>query len=147
VVEAGNARLAAVRISESEVAALSDLVVSLASCIDEPDRFSELDIALHEAVCAAANNFLLSQFMNIVGTLGKVSRERTGGLRQVREAALRDHRRILDALQAHDPDAAERAMLEHLDHVEQGLRPATGSDATEPPAHAAEPAATGTQGR
>jgi GntR family transcriptional repressor for pyruvate dehydrogenase complex len=147
VVEAGNARLAAVRISEGEVAALSDLVVSLASCIDDPDRFSELDIALHEAVCAAANNFLLSQFMNIVSTLGKVSRERTGGLRQVREAALHDHRRILDALQAHDPDAAERAMLEHLDHVEEGLRPATGSVATEPPAHAAEPAAAGTRAR
>ena len=150
VVEAGNARLAAVRVSESEVAALSGLVVSLASCIDDPDRFSELDIALHEAVCAAANNFLLSQFMNIVSTLGKVSRERTGGLRQVREAALHDHRRILDALQAHDPDAAERAMLEHLDHVEQGLRPETGSDGTElraHPAHPAEPAAAGTQAR
>ena len=124
VVEVGNARLAAFRITESEVAALGDLVASLASCIDDPDRFSELDIALHEAVCGAANNFLLSQFMNIVSTLGKVSRERTGGLRAVREAALRDHRRILDALRAHDPDAAQQAMLEHLDHVEQGLRPA-----------------------
>jgi GntR family transcriptional repressor for pyruvate dehydrogenase complex len=124
VVEAGIARLAAFRITESEVAALGDLVASLASCIDDPDRFSELDIALHEAVCGAANNFLLSQFMNIVSTLGKVSRERTGGLRAVREAALRDHRRILDALRAHDPDAAQQAMLEHLDHVEQGLRPA-----------------------
>jgi GntR family transcriptional repressor for pyruvate dehydrogenase complex len=126
VVEVGNARLAALRITDSEIAALGDLVASLAGCIDDPDRFSELDIALHEAVCAAANNFLLAQFMNIVSTLGKVSRERTGGLRAVREAALRDHRRILDALRAHDPDAAQRAMLEHLDHVEQGLRPAVG---------------------
>ena len=131
VVEVGNARLAAFRITESEIAALGDLVTSLAGCIDDPDRFSELDIALHEAVCAAANNFLLAQFMNIVSTLGKVSRERTGGLRTVREAALRDHRRILDALRAHDPDAAQRAMLEHLDHVEQGLRPAAGTDDAE----------------
>ena len=106
-------------------------MASLAVCIDDPDRFSELDIALHEAVCAAAHNFLLAQFMNIVSTLGKVSRERTGGLRTVREAALRDHRRILDALRAHDPDAAQRAMLEHLDHVEQGLRPAAGTDDVE----------------
>ena len=65
--------------------------------------------------------------MNIVSTLGKVSRERTGGLREVREAALRDHRRLLEALRAHDPDAAERAMLGHLDHVEEGLRSAIGS--------------------
>ena len=126
VVESGNARLAASRITESELSGLDGLVDSLASSIDDPDRFSELGIALHEAVCAAAGNFLLSQFMTIISTLGKVSRERTGGLREVREAALLDHRRILDALRARDPDAAERAMEGHLDHVEQGLRPAPG---------------------
>lgn len=147
VVEVGNARLAAFRITESEIAALGDLVASLAGCIDDPDRFSELDIALHEAVCAAANNFLLAQFMNIVSTLGKVSRERTGGLRTVREAALRDHRRILDALRAHDPDAAQRAMLDHLDHVEQGLRPAAGADDAELTAEGARPAAARGQAR
>jgi GntR family transcriptional regulator, transcriptional repressor for pyruvate dehydrogenase complex len=145
VVEVGNARLAAFRITESEIVALGDLVASLAGCIDDPDRFSELDIALHEAVCAAANNFLLAQFMNIVSTLGKVSRERTGGLRTVREAALRDHRRILDALRAHDPDAAQRAMLEHLDHVEQGLRPAAGTDDAERTTDGAETATGGAE--
>ena len=137
VVEAGNARLAAVRISEGELVAFGDLVVALAGSIDDPEEFSALDIALHEAVCAAADNFLLGQFMNIASTLGKVSREQTGGLRRVREAALDDHRRILDALRAHDPDAAERAMLEHLDHVEQGLQPSDGlnrADATATPA-------------
>jgi Transcriptional regulators len=136
VVEAGNVRLAALRVTESEVAELQGLVLSLANCIDDPDRFSELDIALHNAVCAAANNFLLLQFMNIVSTLGRVSRERTGGLREVREAALRDHRRLLEALRAHDPDAAERAMLNHLDHVEEGLRSVIGSDDAEPAAPA-----------
>jgi GntR family transcriptional regulator, transcriptional repressor for pyruvate dehydrogenase complex len=134
VVEAGNVRLAALRITESEVAELEDLVLSLASCIDDPGRFSELDIALHNAVCAAADNFLLLQFMNIVSTLGRVSRERTGGLREVRDAALRDHRRLLEALRAHDPDAAERAMLGHLDHVEERLQSAIGSDDAGPAA-------------
>lgn len=124
VVEAGNVRLAALRATESEVAELEKLVLALVDCIDDPDRFSELDIALHIAVCAAAHNFLLLQFMNIVSTLGRVSRDRTGGLRSVREAALRDHRRLLEALRVHDPDAAERAMLGHLDHVEEGLRSA-----------------------
>ena len=104
--------------------------------IDDPDRFSELDIAVHDALCAAANNFLLLQFMNIASTLGRVSRERTGGLREVREAALRDHRRLLEALRAHDPDAAERAMRDHLDHVEEGLGSAIDSDHAEPAAAA-----------
>lgn len=93
VVEAGNARLAAVRITDGEVAELGDLVLSLTNGIDDPDRFSELDIAFHNAVCAAANNFLL---------------------------------------RAHDPDAAERAMVDHLDHVEEGLRSAIDDDDTKP---------------
>jgi DNA-binding FadR family transcriptional regulator len=70
--------------------------------------------------------------MNILSSLGRVSRERTGGLRSVRQAALRDHRRILDALRARDPDAAERAMLRHLDHVEKGLQVAGGPEASKP---------------
>jgi GntR family transcriptional repressor for pyruvate dehydrogenase complex len=136
VVETGNVRLAALRITEGEVAELEDLLLSLANCIDDPDRFSELDIAVHDALYAAANNFLLLQFMNIASTLGRVSRERTGGLREVREAALRDHRRLLEALRAHDPDAAERAMRDHLDHVEEGLGSAIDSDHAEPAAAA-----------
>ena len=124
VVEAGNVRLAALRIADEEIAELDRLLDQLAGWIDDPERFSELDIAMHAAVCAAADNFLLLQFMNIISTLGRFSRERTGGRREVREAALRDHRRLLDALRAHDPDGAELAMLRHLDHIEAELRSA-----------------------
>jgi GntR family transcriptional regulator, transcriptional repressor for pyruvate dehydrogenase complex len=122
VIEVGNVRLAAKRVTDIDLEALAKLVGALETQIDDPDRFSELDIAMHVAVCAAAGNFLLLQFMNILSSLGRVSRERTGGLRSVRQAALRDHRRILAALRARDPDAAEAAMLRHLDHVEAGLR-------------------------
>lgn len=133
VVEAGNVRLAALRISDDEIAELERLVAQLAGSIDDPERFSELDIAMHVAVCAAADNFLLLQFMNIISTLGRFSRERTGGRREVREAALRDHRRLLNALRAHDQDAAELAMLRHLDHVEAELRAAIDPGEAAPP--------------
>jgi len=132
VVEAGNVRLAAIRVTDSAIGEIEGLVHSLADCVDAPDRFSELDIALHLAICVAADNFLLLQFMNIVNTLGMVSRELTGGRRDVREAALRDHERLLEALRGHDPDAAERAMLDHLEHVEKGLRAAIDPDRAEP---------------
>jgi GntR family transcriptional regulator, transcriptional repressor for pyruvate dehydrogenase complex len=137
IVEAGNVRLAAARVTPQDLANLDALVATMERAIDEPLRFSELDIELHIAICAATGNFLLLQFMNIISTLGRVSRERTGGLRDVREAALHDHRVLLDALRAHDPDAAEAAMLRHLDHVEAGLRAAIDAEA----AAAAAPAA------
>ena len=128
VVETGNVRLAALRIGEGGISELEQLVDAMDGSVDDPNRFSELDIAFHVAVCAAANNFLLLQFMNILSTLGKVSRARTGGLRAVREAALDDHRHLLDALRAHDADAAEAAMRHHLDHVGEGLRSTIGSE-------------------
>lgn len=132
VVEVGNVRLAATRVTDEAIAELERLVAGLAASIDDPERFSELDIEMHVAVCTAADNFLLLQFMNIVSTLGRFSRERTGGRRTVRDGALRDHRRLLDALRARDPDAAERAMLDHLDHVEEELRSALGPEDREP---------------
>lgn len=122
VVEAGNTRFAAARISAQEIAKLEELLASLGGEIDDPDRFGELDMEFHNAICDAAANFLLSQFMNIINTMGKVSRQKTGAMRSVREAAYRHHRVILDALRAHDADAAEAAMRGHLDHSEEALR-------------------------
>ena len=136
VVELGNVRLAATRIGPGGLARLDELLAGLRGALDDADRFSTLDIAFHDVISEAAGNFLLAQFMSIINTLGKVSRERTGASRAVRERALRDHSRIAAALRACDPDAAAAAMGTHLDHVEEALRdePAAPAGATAPAA-------------
>ena len=121
VLEVGNVRLAADRVSGEQLTDLEDTLAELEAAIDDADRFSDLDIAFHNAICAAADNFLLAQFMNIIGTLGKVSRQRTGAIQAVREATLADHRRIVAALASHDADSAASAMRQHLDRVERAL--------------------------
>ena len=138
VVEVGNVRLAALRIGEPGIRALESILSGLHEAVDAPVAFGDLDIAFHDAICTAAGNFLLTQFMAIINTLGRVSRARTGALRSVREATLRDHGRILEALWAGDADAAAAAMREHLDHVEQSLDSSIEHDG-----RAVEPAATG----
>jgi GntR family transcriptional regulator, transcriptional repressor for pyruvate dehydrogenase complex len=134
VIEAGNVRFAASRATDDELAGIDRLLTDMAGAVDDPDRFRDLDIDFHLAICAAAHNFLLFQFMTVVSTLGRVSRERTGVRRPVREAALRDHRRLVAGLRARDADESERAMLDHLAHVEDELRAAigTGGDPTRP---------------
>jgi GntR family transcriptional repressor for pyruvate dehydrogenase complex len=122
VVETGNARFAAGRVTADEIARLEGLLVALGAALDDPVRFSTLDMEFHDAICGAADNFLLSQFMRIIDTMGRVSRQRTGAKRSVRETARRDHADILEALRAGDAGAAEVAMREHLDHVEVALR-------------------------
>ena len=121
VLEVGNVRLAAVRIDPHQVERLEAVLGEMRAAVDDADRFSTLDIAFHDAVSEAAGNFLLAQFMRIINPLAKVSRERTGASRGVRERALRDHEPLVEALRAGDPDAAARAMQAHLDHVEHAL--------------------------
>ena len=106
----------------------------LRAAVGDADAFSTLDIAFHDAVCDAAGNFLLAQFMAMINTLGKVSRERTGASRSVRERALGDHVAIVEALRAHDADAAAEAMERHLDHVEASLVAATAANPRRQPA-------------
>ncbi len=121
VVEIGNVRLAAERITPGHLERLDAILADLRGAVADADRFSSLDIAFHDAVCEAADNFLLAQFMRIINTLGKVSRERTGARRAFRERALGDHEAIVAALRAHDPAAAADAMSAHLAHVEEAL--------------------------
>ena len=127
VLETGNVRLAALRIDAAGLAGLDRIFAGLEGALDDADRFSSLDIEFHNAISAAAGNFLLSQFMGIVNTLAKVSRERTGAARAVRERALRDHQPVLAALHAHDPEAAAAAMQAHLDHVGVALLEGAGT--------------------
>jgi GntR family transcriptional repressor for pyruvate dehydrogenase complex len=124
VVEVGNVRLAATRIDPARVQRLGEILEELATALDDADRFATLDIEFHNIVSDAAGNFLLGQFMRIINTLARVSRERTGATREFRERALRDHGPVLEGLRAGDPEAAANAMRAHLDHVETALREA-----------------------
>jgi GntR family transcriptional regulator, transcriptional repressor for pyruvate dehydrogenase complex len=132
VLEVGYIPLAAARISAAQLDRLDQLLAELRHSLDDADRFSDVDIEFHNTICAAANNSLLIQFIQSTTSLGKASRERTGRERAVRELTLRDHQAIRDALQARDPKAAETAMAEHLDHVEEALKGTLRPDETEP---------------
>jgi GntR family transcriptional repressor for pyruvate dehydrogenase complex len=141
VLETGYIRLAAVRITEEQLEKLERLLLDLTRFVEFPDRFSDLDIEFHNTICKAANNSLLTQFLESTNSLGLFSRARTGGLRQVREQTLVNHRAILDALRNHDPAVAEKAMTAHLDHIEASLQAVLAQgepEATQPARRGAE---------
>ncbi|MCB9131686.1 MAG: FadR family transcriptional regulator [Anaerolineales bacterium] len=64
---------------------------------------------------------LLKRVMASMSRMGLASRSRTGASQSVRDRTVTDHRAIVAAIKAHDPDAAAQAMLDHLDHVERSL--------------------------
>lgn len=119
VVEVGNVALAAQRITDEEITELEACLQRSERLVNEPDLFVQADLELHEIITKAARNPMLNRFMASISTLVAVSRQKTGRVAGVTEQAAADHRRIVAALKARDPQAARNAMLQHLEHVEQ----------------------------
>jgi GntR family transcriptional repressor for pyruvate dehydrogenase complex len=79
----------------------------------------EADLALHDAIRLAAGNAVLGRFMESIRALGLASRRRTGARRAVHVQSASDHRNIVAALRARDPEAASAAMHRHIENVER----------------------------
>jgi GntR family transcriptional repressor for pyruvate dehydrogenase complex len=122
ILEVGIVALAAQRITDGQIAALEACLATSTETVHDHQAFLEADLELHERITEAAQNPILARFMSSISRLGFASRSRTGAIPGVREQSLRDHRAIVKALKARDPQAAQRAVLQHLNHVEQRLK-------------------------
>ena len=89
------------------------------TAIGDAEAFMETDLELHDAIRVAAENAVLGRFMESIRALGLASRRRTGARRAVQEQTVKDHRAIVAALRARDPEAASAAMHRHLENVER----------------------------
>jgi GntR family transcriptional repressor for pyruvate dehydrogenase complex len=120
VLDVSVARLAAERATEEQVAYLTELLAGMMECWRARDVacLEEQDIQLHLAVARAAGNSLLS---HLAQTLYAVV---DPFIRVVphTQAGLDNHRRVLEAIAAHDPVKAEEAMRVLLDETERLYR-------------------------
>jgi DNA-binding FadR family transcriptional regulator len=121
LVEPGLAALAAHRISAPEAAELCSRADATAAALDDAEAFMWADIELHALIAKAARNAVLCRLLDSIASLGIASRRRTGRLAAVREQSARDHREIAAAIAARDADAAQAAMLRHLENVERAV--------------------------
>ena len=121
ILEVGIAGLAAQRATADQVAELEELFDESLHCREDAAAFLQVDLAMHELMAEATGNPLLKRVMASMSRMGLASRSRTGASQVVRDGTVVDHRAIVAAIKAHDPDAAARAMLDHLDHVERSL--------------------------
>lgn len=116
ILEVGAAGLAAARATPEQVATMAEAVTNLFSAMDDPQRFLVHDIDFHRAVAAASGNPFISTIVEMVSALYYERRRETAALASERN--LRDssemHRRIYQAIRAHDGEGARAAMNEHL---------------------------------
>lgn len=130
ILEPGLVEIAALRISDEEIAELEECIARSMEVVDDHEAFAELDLEMHELIAKIAGNSILQRCMAGVTQLGKVSRRRTVSLPGVTRRSVQDHLAIVSALQARDPEAARRAMLDHLRHVEDELKQIIPTDAS-----------------
>jgi GntR family transcriptional regulator, transcriptional repressor for pyruvate dehydrogenase complex len=116
LLEVGAAGLAAERATPDQLATLADEVSNLFAALDDPLRFLVHDIKFHREVAAASGNPIIAALVEMVSALYYDHRRETAQQasdRDLKEAA-ELHRRIYQAIRAHDMEAARTAMNEHL---------------------------------
>jgi len=119
IVEVGIMALAAERITDEELADLEAGLLRSEESLEDTAGFLQADLAMHKAVTRAARNPIMSRVVDSISRLLLVSRSHTIEIPGIRTQTLKDHRAIVAALQARDPQAAQQAMLQHLENVEQ----------------------------
>jgi GntR family transcriptional regulator, transcriptional repressor for pyruvate dehydrogenase complex len=117
VLESNIAQLAAARAKAEDIQALERTVAQYAQAIDDIDRCIELDQAFHAQVARAARSPILASLISTVSMLARKSRQSTARSETIRRQSDVDHRRILEAIQQGDGEAAAQAMRSHLHNV------------------------------
>jgi GntR family transcriptional repressor for pyruvate dehydrogenase complex len=114
VLEAGTASLAAERATPEQMATISDEVTGMYSALHDPHTFLDYDLRFHRAVAAAANNPMLGAIIEAVAALFFEQRRATIELAHNLRESADMHRKIYQAIRAHDPEGARAAMDEHV---------------------------------
>lgn len=122
ILEVGIVALAAERITAEELVELEVGLIKSQEAVDDPGAFLQADVDLHKKITQAAQNPILTRIIDSIGRLSFASRQRTVEISGIREQTIEDHRAIVGALKGRDPEAAQQAMLQHLDNVEQRLK-------------------------
>jgi DNA-binding FadR family transcriptional regulator len=111
------ARLAAGRIGDKQLDQLQDSIDAMMSDLVNHDVFLGENERFHSLIAEVAGNVVLGVFTE---TLKTVADGALAGVRYTpnrRRAVAAAHQAIVDALRAHDPDAAAAAMTRHLDEA------------------------------
>ena len=87
------------------------------------DRFVAADLKFHQAIAAVADNSVLDDLLQSVRSLLRVWVERAVNDSAHAQLTCDEHRAILTALSAHNPDRAAAAMSLHMDSAAARLLP------------------------
>jgi GntR family transcriptional repressor for pyruvate dehydrogenase complex len=127
ILEPEIASLAAVRADAQDIAAMREPIAVMDEARKDADAFIEADLDFHLALAeAAANPLILSLIDSIVGLL-REQRMRIFLVEGGPDRGQYHHKRILEAIEHHDPVGAREAMKAHLRQVRKDSQEAPNS--------------------
>ncbi len=117
VIESAILRSAAINIKEEDLEKLSSLIEYQETVLDDNVAFQVSDKEFHTIIYQSCRNSLLSKIA--IDVYSYALEHRTAALAEEKSTvrSLREHHQILRSLKNHDPDAAERSILGHVDSI------------------------------
>jgi GntR family transcriptional repressor for pyruvate dehydrogenase complex len=123
MIEPAIAREAARRATPEEIRELAAILDRQAARVEAGGLAIDEDSAFHDMIARASRNQVVLKVIDVLMDLLREGRERSLQVRGRPQRSLRGHRQILDAIRRGDGDAAARAMLTHLEQIEEMLLP------------------------
>ncbi|MDX3926451.1 MAG: transcriptional regulator NanR [Shinella sp.] len=113
--ERGMVREAAARASETDIAALEEILERQRGFLSEPEAFIGADMEFHTRIARISGNPIYAAVSGaMLGWLKEYHTEML--IWSGRENfTLSEHEEIIDCIRSGDPDAAEQAMIKHLE--------------------------------
>ena len=121
LIEPAAARLAAVRATDEEIAALEEAFTAMSEARDL-DAWIEPDVRFHSILLQSAHNELLEHLSSIVTAVLRTLFMYSSRPPRTFTRALPLHEAIIDAVRSHDPDAAEAAELRLLEDTAKNIK-------------------------
>lgn len=123
--EAAMARAAASRRTDSRAAELRSAFALAEASVDDLDAYNEADAAFHDLVMEQSGNRLAANITRILFARARESTRFVGVThRDALRMTLEEHRRILEAIGAGDPELAANEMRKHILSSWERRRPA-----------------------
>ena len=113
------ARMAAEKASPELIADIQETVQQAEQVFSDgnSDELVRLDRKFHLSVASASGNALIGALIEMLIDAMVNPRRSLMRLRSHASGSWADHNAILEAIRAHNPDRAEKAMMVHLNHV------------------------------
>lgn len=108
------AGLAAERATGNQLATMAEELANMYASLDEPEQYLIHDMRFHQMVAAASSNRILTALMNMVAAILFDVRSKTVKRATDLKESAEMHREIYRAIRDRNPEAARKAMHEHL---------------------------------